>query len=189
MIESKPWNWEKEDKEDVENIWKKPCMESYYLINRWKMQKKEKFLDIGCGLGRHSIQFAKEGFNVSSIDLSPKAIEDTNNWAKKENLNIDIKLCDMMNIPYEKESFDCILCRNVISHTDTEGIKKIINNIYELLKKDGECFLTLGSKNASTFKNENNPRVDENTAIRMDERSRKRCTTFLCRYGYNTKII
>ena len=75
----------------------------------------------------------------------------------------------MMNLPYPDASFDCILCRNVISHTDTDGIKKIIDIIYNLLQKDGECFLTLGSKNASTFNNPNNPRVDENTAIRMDE--------------------
>ena len=40
----------------------------------------------------------------------------------------------MMDMPYKNDSFDCILCRNVISHTDTEGIYAIINKIYNLLK-------------------------------------------------------
>ena len=169
MVESKPWNWKILEGEADRKIWKTPSMESYYLINRWKSQNKVKFLDIGCGMGRHTIQFAKEGFDVSAIDLSFEAIEETREWAEKENLKVHLELCDMMNISYVDESFDCILCRNVISHTDTEGMKKIIGKIYNLLKEDGECFLTLGSKNASTFKNPNNPRVDENTAIRMDD--------------------
>ena len=57
----------------------------------------------------------------------------------------------MIRLPYKKESIDCILCRNVISHTDTEGIKIIIEQIYNILRKDGECFLTLGSKNAEVL--------------------------------------
>lgn len=168
MVESKKWNWDLLDKKKKIE-WKEPAIESYYLINRWKRQKKKYFLDIGCGLGRHSIQFAKSGFNVNSIDLSQEAIGYAQKWAKCEKVFINFKKCDMIELNFEKEYFDCILCRNVISHTDTEGIITIINQIYDLLKKDGECFLTLGSKNSDIFKNLNNPRVDSNTAIRMDE--------------------
>lgn len=169
MVESKPWNWKKVDKQGKDNIWLKPCIESYYLIDRWKKQNKMFFLDIGCGLGRHTIQFAKSGFTTKAIDLSSDAIESTKSWAKKENLNIEFIQCDMLDLPYENESIDCILCRNVISHTDTEGMKKIVDKIYNILKKDGECFLTLGSKSADTFKDEKNIFVDENTKLRMDE--------------------
>ena len=58
MIESKGWDWNLV-KEDNENIWKNPSIESYYLLNRWKSQGKKEFLDLGCGLGRHSILFGK----------------------------------------------------------------------------------------------------------------------------------
>lgn len=169
MIESKPWNWKKVDNGYKENVWLEPCIESYYLIDRWKKQNKKDFLDIGCGLGRHTIQFAKSGFTTRAIDLSEYAIDNTRQWAESENLTVDFVQCDMLDLPYEKESIDCILCRNVISHTDTEGMKKIISKLYKILKKDGECFLTLGSKNADTFKDEKNIFVDENTKLRMDE--------------------
>ena len=185
MIESKPWVWSKLNASAQEQ-WKEPCIESYYLINRWKKQNKKDFLDIGCGLGRHTVQFAKNGFNVKGIDLSKEAVKSTKSWLEKEGLKADIKELDMIQLPYQKESIDCILCRNVISHTDTEGIKIIIEQIYNILRDGGECFLTLGSKNAETFKNENNPKKDANTAVRMDEGPEKRCTTFLCRYGNNT---
>ncbi len=170
MIDSKPWEWNKLS-EKGKNKWKEPCIESYYLINRWKEQNKRDFLDIGCGLGRHTIQFAKQGFNTNAIDLSEEAVQSTKEWLEKEGLKTKVKVqkADMVNLHFEPESMDCILCRNVIAHTDTEGIKRIIEQIYKILRKDGECFLTLGSKNASTFKDKKNPKKDENTAIRMDE--------------------
>lgn len=169
MIKSKAWNWSMLNEETQKEIWLEPSIESYYLVNRWKRQGKKEFLDIGCGLGRHSIQFAKEGFNVTSIDLSQEAIDSAKRWAQDEKLDIQFLHSDMMDIPNEDNSFDCILCRNVISHTDTEGIETIINKIYNLLKINGECFLTLGSKNASTYKDPKNIIVDENTKLRMDE--------------------
>lgn len=169
MIKSKAWNWSMLNEETQKEIWLEPSIESYYLVNRWKRQGKKEFLDIGCGLGRHSIQFAKEGFNVTSIDLSQEAIDSAKRWAQDEKLDIQFLHSDMIDIPYEDNSFDCILCRNVISHTDTEGIETIINKIYNLLKINGECFLTLGSKNASTYKDPKNIIVDENTKLRMDE--------------------
>ena len=40
MIESKPWEWNKLN-EKGQKQWKEPCIESYYLINRWKKQNKK----------------------------------------------------------------------------------------------------------------------------------------------------
>lgn len=134
MIESKGWNW-KIVKEDKECIWKNPSIESYYLLNRWKNQEKKEFLDLGCGLGRHSILFAKNGFNVYCFDISEEAIKRTKAWAEEEKLELNYNVGDMLNLPYKDESIDAILCRNVISHTDTEGMKKVIKEIEKFYKK------------------------------------------------------
>ena len=168
MIKSKGWNW-KIVKNENEEIWKKPSIESYYLLNRWKEQNKKYFLDLGCGLGRHSILFGKNGFNVSCFDISSDAINRTKEWAEKENLNFDYKVGDMLKLPYNNEQFDCIYCRNVISHTDTEGMKQIIKELDRVMKNEAECYLTLGSKDTSLFKQEDWPLIDENTRLRMEE--------------------
>lgn len=168
MIESKGWNW-KIVKDNQADIWKNPSMESYYLVNRWKSQEKKKFLDLGCGLGRHSILFGKNGFSVSCFDISENAINRTKEWAEKEGLEFDYEVGDMLRLPYKDEQFDCIYCRNVISHTDTEGVKKVINELYRVLKNEGECYLTLSSKETWGFKQEDWPLVDENTRLRMEE--------------------
>lgn len=83
MIESKGWQWELV-KDDENCIWKNPCIESYYLLNRWKSQGKREFLDLGCGLGRHGILFGKNGFHVRCFDISRDAIEKTRQWAEQE---------------------------------------------------------------------------------------------------------
>ena len=168
MIKSKGWDW-KIVKEDQALIWKNPSIESYYLLNRWTSLNMKDFLDLGCGLGRHSVLFAKNKFNVSCFDISEEAINQTKNWCEQEGLVCDYKIGDMLKLPYESESFDCVLCRNVISHTDTQGIKKIIKELKRILKENGECYLTLGSKDTWGFKNENWPLKDPNTRLKTDE--------------------
>ncbi len=168
MIESKGWEW-KLVKDDEDCIWKNPSIESYYLLNRWKSQGKNLFLDLGCGLGRHSILFGKNGFDVSCSDISEDAVSKTREWAEKENLQFHYWVGDMLSLPYKDEEFECIYCRNVISHTDTEGMKKIVKELYRILQKEGECYLTLGSKDTWGFKQSDWPLVDPNTKLRMEE--------------------
>jgi len=181
MIESKAWNW-KIVKGNEQEKWLEPSIESYYLLHRWKGQGKETFLDLGCGLGRHTILFAQNGFKTSAFDLSEEAIHRTEEYAKREGLNVDFKIGDMLDLPYKDEEFDCILCRNVISHTDTEGMQKIVEEIKRVLKKDGECYLTLGSKDTWGFKQEKWPLVDPNTRVRMDEGPEKGVPHFYADY-------
>ena len=188
MIESKGWNW-KIVQDNQTEIWKEPSIESYYLLNRWSSQEKKEFLDLGCGLGRHSILFGKNNFNVSCFDISEEAIKRTREWADKENLIFDYKIGDMLNLPYKDEKFDCIYCRNVISHTDTEGMKKVIKELYRVMKKDGECYLTLGSKDTFGFKQENWPLVDENTRLKMEEGPEYKVPHFYVDYNLAKKLF
>jgi 2-polyprenyl-3-methyl-5-hydroxy-6-metoxy-1,4-benzoquinol methylase len=60
MISSKEWNWELERS----SIWLEPCEEGYYFCRRWKKEDRHSILDLGCGLGRHAMLFAREGFQV-----------------------------------------------------------------------------------------------------------------------------
>ncbi|MCI8546613.1 MAG: class I SAM-dependent methyltransferase [Clostridia bacterium] len=168
MVESKGWNWNIV-KEDFEEVWKNPSIESFYLVNRWKSQDKKDFLDLGCGLGRHSILFGKNGFNVYCLDISENAIDRTRKWAEEEKIECNYKIGDMLELPYKDESIDVIYSRNVISHTDTEGVKKSINEIKRVLRKNGECYLTLCSKETWGFKQTDWTKIDENTKLRMED--------------------
>ena len=94
----------------------------------------------------------------------------------------------MLDLPYSSDSFDCILCMNVISHTDTLGMQKIADKIYDILAKDGECYLTLGSKSSWGFK-QNWPVVDANTKIRVEDGPENGIPHFYADYDLIKKIF
>ncbi len=181
MIKSKGWQWEIV-KNKVEDYWKEPSLESYYLLNRWHNQNKKDFLDLGCGIGRHSVLFGLNGFNISCLDISEDGINKTKKWCESENIVADYKISDMLNLPYKDNSFDCILCFNVISHTDTSGVKKVISELKRVLRDDGEVYLTLCSKETWGFKQTDWPMVDANTKLRMDEGPEKGIPHFYADY-------
>ena len=166
-VESKAWKWESV-KDDYEAKWREPSQEVYYLINRWHQNGTKDILDLGCGIGRHSILFAQEGFNTYAIDLSENAVCRAKKWAEDCGLNINFSIGDMINLPYDDKVMDAIFAYYVISHTDTKGVIETLKQIRRVLKPDGEVYLTFGSKDSWGFK-ENWPVVDANTKIRIED--------------------
>lgn len=165
MIKSKEWDWETV----TGNFWNEPSEDVYYYVNRWKKKNFTCFLDLGCGLGRHSILFAENGFDTYSFDLSQYGLDILSKKARELGLNIKTTIGDIHKLSYDTNMFDCLLAYHVISHTDTNGIKTIISEINRVLKNNGEFFITLCSKNSPSFTEKNYPRIDENTIIKTEE--------------------
>jgi len=76
---TKAWDWSK----NTDNVWLIPCTESAYLAERWQGLGFKSFLDLGCGLGRHSIYMATKGFDVNAVDLSDYGVNHLREWRKK----------------------------------------------------------------------------------------------------------
>ena len=74
-----------------------------------------------------------------------------------------------MSLPYPDQSFDCIFAYHVISHTDSDGIRKIIAEIERVLKPDGEVYLSFCSKESTVFVEKRFSMLDKNTLISQDE--------------------
>jgi AraC-like DNA-binding protein/2-polyprenyl-3-methyl-5-hydroxy-6-metoxy-1,4-benzoquinol methylase len=147
----------------------KPFDNCIYLASRWKELGYVDLLDLGTGLGRHAIYFAKQGFNVSAMDISDYAVQYLKTWAAKENLLINAKVSDMLSLNYSKQSFDCIFAYHVISHTDSIGIKKTIAEIERVLKPNGEVYLSFCSKESTEFMGNKSNKLDKNTLISRNE--------------------
>lgn len=65
------------------------------LVKKLNPTKESIMLDIGCGKGRHAIQLANLGFNVTGIDLSKASIEEA---LKQEKDNLHFYQHDMREI-------------------------------------------------------------------------------------------
>lgn len=130
---------------NAEKWWKEG--ETLYLSNHLNNSRFEffasfvrdwkgiKVLDIGCGGGLACESLAKLNACVSGIDLSLNSINIAQEHAKKNNLEIDYRWGVGENLPYQENSFDVVLCFDVLEHVD--DWKKVISEAYRVLKKDG----------------------------------------------------
>ena len=161
MMITKGWDWEK----NKDNYWLIPDNDVYFLSDHFKKLGYTKILDLGVGLGRHSIFFAKNGFDVSGIDISDFAVERLQKISQENNLNIDVVRANMMDLPFADNLFDVVFSFNVIYHTDTKGFQTVLSEIKRVLKPGGEFYFTMISKNSWTFSSPEAPtrRIDENS--------------------------
>ncbi|MEK7136088.1 MAG: class I SAM-dependent methyltransferase [Patescibacteria group bacterium] len=164
MIESKPWIWNK-----VSNpYWETPDEQVILVIKRWKEQKVNTVLDLGCGTGRHSIFLANQGFDVSAFDLAQDGVDTFKEKVRDLELPIDIQVGDMLDLPYEEESFDAVLSMYTVHHADLNGLEKTLKNVHKVLKPGGEAFITLTSKETDSWEKYKENRIDDFTLIKTE---------------------
>jgi len=153
--------------------WKSPNLKVFdtciSTAFEWREAGHKDLLDLGTGLGQNAIYFAKQGFNVSAIDISDYAVQYVNNWAKIEGLTVKAEAGDMHCLPYPQSSFDCVYAYHVVSHTDSVGVRNVISEIERVLKPGGEVYLSFSSKESAEFTDNWWPKYDENTLISQNE--------------------
>lgn len=93
--------------------------------------KNGSVLDIACGDGRNTLFLLENGFNVTGIDFSVKALERLNRFAKRNNYSVHTKQIDL-NKPNFLENvglFDNI----IINHyrLNKEQFKNLENHLVE----------------------------------------------------------
>lgn len=79
-----------------------------FLIETLGLTGKEKILDLACGFGRHCLEFARRGFSVVGVDITPAYVEDAKKQAAKENLSAEFFHMDIREVEFEEE-FDVVL--------------------------------------------------------------------------------
>lgn len=105
------------------------------MIEKSKIDKDSKVLDLGCGNGEVAIYIAnKTGCQITGVDLSGVRIEN----AKKKlenNDRVDFLKATATDLPFEDNSFTHIWSQAVIYHIHDK--EKALREIYRVLKKDG----------------------------------------------------
>ena len=97
----------------------------------------KKVLDAGCGYGRNSIFLAKEGFHVTALDNSSKALKVVESRVKEEKLgNVRILKGDVRKVEVP-EVFDAVVIDSVFGLNEKKKMQETVNTVEGILKSGG----------------------------------------------------
>jgi len=159
------WNWDNVS----EPFWTEPSEDVYYLLNRWKEAGRERILDLGCGIGRHSLLFAANGFQVTAFDSSESGLRRLERIAAERRLTINTVHADLAKLPFDDGSFDAVLAYHEIYHVESSAMLAAVGELHRVLKPTAEVYLTLNSKSNPTYTDPRNRVVDGNVRMKREE--------------------
>jgi len=147
---------------------KKPVpfiVESLPLFNELRAQR---FLDLGCGVGRNLIYLGKVGYDVIGVDISRSALKKTKAWVKTERLpNVAVLRASMTNLPFVTKSFHAVISVSVIHHALKRDIKKAVEEVHMVLKDESLFIVNLLS--ATDFRYRSGEKLEEGTLLVLEQ--------------------
>lgn len=115
-----------------------------FLEKVLKLNQGMKILDCPCGYGRHSIELARRGYNVTGVDLNEFFLKEAKKVAKQMKVSVRLIKGDMREIFFENE-FDVAL--NLFTSfgyfENDEENQKVLNAASKSLKRGGKFVLDI----------------------------------------------
>ncbi|MDR4988964.1 MAG: class I SAM-dependent methyltransferase [Bacteroidales bacterium] len=129
---------------DSESFTRGTVGECDFIEQEIKSKKSCRILDVGCGTGRHAIELARRGYDITGVDLSPSQIRRAREKAQVAGLAIRFEEMDARNMPFDKE-FDLVimLCEGGFPLMETDEMNfLILENAAKALKRPGKFIFT-----------------------------------------------
>ena len=122
----------------------------------FKIEKINRIVELGAGLGRDTIYFAKNSIHVEALDYSPSGIKIINQKINQNNFSnlVNTKILDVRKtLPFEDNSIDgfyshMLYCM-ALTISDLENLNK---EIHRILKPGGINIYTARHTNDGDFK-------------------------------------
>ena len=134
-----------------------PSFPAKQSVELFKEKNIKNIIELGAGLGRDTIFFAKNSINVKALDYSPSAIKIINEKAEKKSLSnlVSTKIFDIRKkLPFKDNSieacFSHMLYCMALSNLELENLNK---EIYRILKPGGINIYTVRHTKDGDYKN------------------------------------
>ena len=96
-----------------------------------------RILDLGCGNGISSRLLNQADFDVVGTDISALFLEEAQEW---ENPKLRYQVCDVLELPFENNSFDMICSNELIEHLP--DVETALTEMIRVVRKGGKVVLS-----------------------------------------------
>ncbi len=113
-----------------------------WIIASSGLPANAKALDIGCGIGQHSIRMARRGLKVVAADFSPDRVVAARHNVKAQGIAHRINVCNEdleEGLSFDAEAFDLVLCWGVLMHVPDN--EQAMSELVRVTKVGGKIIL------------------------------------------------
>jgi ubiquinone/menaquinone biosynthesis C-methylase UbiE len=165
QIKNKAWwetlpmtyeDWNKKEREphflsDFINLEKNFLKGNPFLEDFFRKEKfyAKKVLEIGCGSGPATCLFAKAGADITSVDITTKAVEITKRNLKLQKLRADVYQADAEKLKFKDNYFDYLFSWGVLHHS--KNTLNAFDQVSRVMKNGAEGLIMVYNKNSLRY--------------------------------------
>lgn len=102
-----------------------------------------KILDVGCGQGYLFLELPESHTDIYGVDPGKFDIYRASKWVERGRFCI----ADGQYIPYQSNTFDYVVCTEVLEHLPPEASVNVVNECYRVLKPNGRAIFSVPNGN------------------------------------------
>ncbi len=115
--------------------------EAAYLAERLQLPEKARILDVGCGYGRHAIELARSGHEVTGLDTSLPLLIKAAEITREAGVEVNFMHQDMREMTFTDE-FDGAYCvMTSFGYFDDDTNYDVLQRVYRAIRPGGRFFL------------------------------------------------
>lgn len=124
-----------------------------------------KALDIGVGEGRNALYLAHKRFQVTGIDVSPKAIEKFLDLAKERGLTVEGLVMDVRHFEFQPDVYSLVVASATLHFLRKSEVYEVVSKITRSVAPGGYVLIEDFTVDDPSYKfaKERLKRVEENT--------------------------
>ncbi len=119
------------------------------VTNFSKIINKGPILDVGCGNCRNSLPFLEKNIDCVGIDFSKGMVREAKEFLKKRNLNENLVIGSLEELPFKKGSFLLVMCIRTLHHLETRELR--VKALEEMKRVGIKIFLSVWKRWQTRF--------------------------------------